>query len=451
MKLNDKQKAFVNSKSPEIIISGGFRSGKTVAMIIKMYLLCMFFPGNRLLLGRKSRADIDSATLPAIQDIFPAGTYEYRVGPGIIEFPNGSQILLYGLDMMVSGDDTKKSAQKIKGLDLGGVFIDQLEEIDYKMYEILTSRLSRKVPFHQMGATTNPANFWAYDYFKANPRKGTEYIETGMIDNKDNLPEGFIDTQLTKGEMYVRRFVYGEWSPDVLVEGAVFGEDFIREQRLLERKPIRTIDGIKIFHEPAQHVYQIGVDPSIGATDPCGIKVVDVDTGELVASYKGFVNTDAIVEKTVQLAMMYSLYKQPLVIPEATGVGQAFVEALKRVYSRIYEREVFNQRERKTTKKLGFYTNYATKTQLIENFKSLIAKKFPKIRDKEVIDETQTFIYTDEAQMQGAGAQKGFHDDQVMATLLAYWGVAPKTQREESMWDRLNRQTRKKVIKYNYN
>jgi hypothetical protein len=451
MKLNAKQKAYVNSKSPEIIISGGFRSGKTVAMIIKMYLLCMFFPGNRLLLGRKSRADIDSATLPAITDIFPAGTYEYRVGPGIIEFPNGSQILLYGLDMMVSGDDTKKSAQKIKGLDLGGVFIDQLEEIDYKMYEILTSRLSRKVPFHQMGATTNPANFWAYDYFKANPRKGTEYIETGMIDNRENLPEGFIENQLTKGEMYVRRFVYGEWTPDVLVEGAVLGENFVKEQTLLIKNPIREIDGIKIFHEPAHHVYQIGVDPSIGATDPCGVKVVDTDTGEIVASYKGFVNTDTIVEKTVQLAMMYSLYKQPLVIPEATGVGQAFVEALKRVYSKIYEREVFNQRERKTSKKLGFYTNFATKTQLIENFKTLCDKKFPKIRDREVVEEAKTFIYTDTASMQGAGAQTGYHDDQLMATFLAYWGVQPKTLREESLFERLDRQKAKKVIKYTYN
>ncbi len=410
----------------------------------------MFFPNNRLLLGRRSRADLDSATVPALMDVFPAGSYEYRPGPGIVEFGNGSQILLYGLDIMVSGDDTKKSAQKIKGLDLGGYFIDQLEEIEYKMYEQLSGRMSRNVPFHQAGSTTNPANFWAYDYFKANPRKGTEYIETGMIDNKENLPEGFIENQLTKGEMYVRRFVYGEWSPDVLVEGAVMSQEFIKEQRLLNKHPIREIDGIKIFEEPKNHEYQIGVDPSLGAVDPCGIKVVDKDTGELVASYKGFVNTEVIVEKTVQLALMYSLLRKPLVIPEATGVGQAFVESLKKVYDKIYEREVFNQRERKHSKKLGFYTNFATKTQLIENFKTLAGKKFPKIRDKEVIDEAQTFVYSDGVSQQGAGAQNGYHDDQLMATFLAYWGIAAPTLREKSLLSRIHGQNKKKVIKYMY-
>ena len=450
MWFNEKQEKFINSKSPEIIISGGFRSGKTVAMIVKMFFLSMFFPGNRLLLGRKSRADIDSATLPAVFDIFPNGVYEYKVGPGIIEFANGSQILLYGLDMMVSGDDTKKASQKIKGLDLGGVFIDQLEEVEYKMYEILTSRLSRNVPFHQMGSTTNPANFWAYDYFKANPRPGTEYLETGMNDNKDNLPDGFIETQLTKGEMYVRRFVYGEWSPDVLMDGQVFSEEVIRNQGLMVKEPIRSFDGINIYKEPENHEYQIGIDPSIGATDPCHICCVDKETGEEVANFTGFVPTNVITEKAVQIAMMYSKIKKPLMVPEVTGVGQALVEDLKKVYSPIYEREVFNQRERKTNKKLGFHTNYATKTQLIEHMKTLFQKNFPKWRDKESVNEMKTFIYSDEARMQGAGAQHPFHDDRIMAKMLAYWNIEAPTHREKNFFERVDRQKKKKVIQYQY-
>lgn len=448
MKLTPKQIEYINAKDPELLICGGFRSGKTVAMIIKMYLLAMFFPGNRILLGRKTKSDIESATLPAVFDIFPQGTYNYRVGPGIIEFPNGSQILLYGLDSSVGGDDTKKNPQKIKGLDLGAAFIDQLEEVEFKMYEQLTGRMSRNVPFRQIGANTNPANFWAYDYFKANPRASTKLIETGMADNKENLPEGFLEQQLTRGEMYVRRFVYGEWSPDVMVEGTVFSSDIVKDQRLFVKVPIREITGIKIFIEPVNHEYQIGVDPSVGAEDPCNITVVDKTTGDVVATYSAFVPTNVITAKILILAEMYSKVRMPLVIPEATGIGQALIEDLKKQYDRIYEREVFSKREKKHIDKLGFSTNYQTKIQLIENMQKLFQSKWPKLRDEKIIDELTTYMWSDEAQKKGAGAPSGFHDDRVMGTMLAYWGLKPTTFKERNILE--NRQEVPKAVKYIY-
>lgn len=447
--LNPKQLKYVNSKSAEILISGGYRSGKTIAMIIKMYLLSMFFPGNRILLGRKTISDLESATLPAVFDVFPKGTYNYRAGPGIIEFPNGSQILMYALDTSVSGDDTKRGTQPIKGLDLGGVFIDQLEEVAELMYEHASGRLSRNVPFHQMCSTTNPANFWAHSRFKQKPRKGTELIETGMIDNRENLPDGFIEQQLEKGEMYVRRFVYGEWSPDVLVEGVVFTSDIQKEQKLWAKPPIRELGGIKIFKEPDKnHSYQIGIDPSIGATDPCAIVVVDKVTGETVATYTAFVPTNVITMKAVILADMYTTEKKPLIIPEATGVGQALVEDLKKQYDHIYEREVFSKRENKTVDKLGFYTNYATKIQLIDGMTKLFQARWPKLLNKEIQDEMQTFTWTDEANKKGAGAQDNYHDDMLMATMLAYWGLKPVTYKQRNVLE--NSQKPAARITYQY-
>lgn len=447
--LNAKQQAFVNSKSPELLISGGYRSGKTVALIVKIYLLSMFFPNNRILLGRKSRSDIDSILIPAINDVFPPGTYTFKPGPGIIEFPNGSLILLYGLDTAVSGDDTKKASQKIRGLDLGGAFIDQLEETDQMMWEQLTGRMSRNVPFHQKAATTNPANFWAYSWFKSNPRVGTELIETGMIDNKDNLPEGFIEQQLTLGEMYIRRFVYGEWTTETMTEGRVFTVDVDKDQRLMSKKPIREVAGIKIFHEPVDHEYQIGVDPSTGAEDPCSIIVVDKFTGEIVATFSGYVPTNAITIKTLILTELYAVRKKPLVVPEATGIGQAFIEDLKKQYDHIYEREVFSKREAKTIDKLGFYTNYASKLQLIDNMTKLFQSKWPKLRDEDLIEEIRSFVWSDEAKKQGAGAPHPFHDDRVMAMMLAYWGLRPLNLKQKGILE--NRQETTRKITYQYN
>ncbi len=449
MTLTEKQIEFVNDKSGELLISGGYRSGKTVGLIIKIYLLSMFFPNNRILLGRKTRSDIDSTLMPAIQDVFPPGTYTYKVGPGIIEFPNGSQILLFGLDTNVGGDDTKKATQKIRGLDLGGAFVDQMEEVEQVVWEQLTGRMSRNVPFRQKAGTTNPARYWAYDWFKANPRNGTHLIETGMLDNKANLPEGFIEAQMQMGEMYIRRFVYGIWDTETMVEGRVFSSDIDKDQAFFTKDPIREIAGIKIFKEPESHEYQIGVDPSTGTVDPCNITVVDKFTGDITATFSGFVPTNVITTKTLILAEMYSKLKKPLVIPEATGIGQAFIEDLKKQWDHIYERETFNKRENRSIDKLGFSTSYQTKIQLIENMQKLFQVRFPKLHDRELIEEIRSFIWADEAKLKGAGAPPPYHDDRVMGMLLAYWNVKPLNLKQKNILE--NSQKTPTKIRYEYN
>lgn len=439
--LTENQIRYVNAKERMVMGNGGFAAGKTTAFLIKLFLLCEFFPGNRILLGRKSRVDVEASTLPDLFDIFPEGSYHYRPGPGKIEMANGSEILLYGLDVSQTGESTKKAEQKIKSLNLGAVFIDQLEEIEYSIIEKLTGRLRRNVPFQQMNFTGNPANYWAYDYFKKNPRHNTSLVEFSMMDNKANLSDDFIADQLSKPKLYVDRYVHGIWSPETMVEGSVFYQEHIDWMASQVKEPIRSFDGINIYHNPDQHEYQIGVDPSIGSEDPCHICVIDKDTGEEVANYSGFVPTNVIVAKTFQLASMYSLSSEPLVIPEATGVGQAFIEEFKKVWNNIYIREVFNHRTQKKTQKLGFYTNYSSKTQLIENYRVLLDKHFPKIRDKDTIDEFRTFIYSDEAALQGAGAQRNYHDDRVMAKLLAYWQVPPRDEFDTSV-------NKKKQVEY---
>jgi PBSX family phage terminase large subunit len=449
IKLNAKQKAFVNSRERYSTISGGFASGKTTAFIVKLILLAVFFPGNRILLGRKTKMDVEQATLPDFFDICPPEFYEYKVGPGIIEFKNGSQIIIMGLDALQSGagQDIKKAEQKIKSLNLGAVFIDQLEEIEYRVFEALTGRLRRNVGFQQMNFCTNPANFWAYDFFKAHPQPNTSLVETSMLDNKDNLPEQFIKDQLSRPKRYVERYVYGKWDTDIMVESAVFADEYRNEQRLFIKKPIREFDGIKVFEEPGKKEYFIGVDPSDGSVDPCAIVVVASDGG-VCATYSAYVPHSVIAEKAVQLAYMYSQWKKPLIIPESTGAGQALIELLKPKYERIYEREVFNQREKKEINKLGFSTNYASKKLLIEHMIELFQQKIPTLRDHYIVEEMNTFIYSDEVKQKGAGAQNNFHDDRLMATMLAFWPIKAAQRPKKKLGNILDRQNDKNMVKY---
>jgi hypothetical protein len=143
---------------------------------------------------------------------------------------------------------------------------------------------------------------------------------------------------------------------------------------------------------------------------------------------------------------MYSYYKRPLIIPEVNGAGLAFVEKLKMVWDNIYIHNDPSKMKEGIGNKLGWTTTFASKTRLIENMKSIMNKHFAKIRDAEVIEEMKTFIYSDEANQKGAGAQSGYHDDQLMATMLAYWGVVPRSLKDETSYVRRLLQAKSKPL-----
>lgn len=474
IKFNDKQIEFINNKARSLLISGGMSSGKTLGFIVKVILLAQFFPGSHFLIGRKTQGNAEDTFMKDFAELCPPEIYRHEKGNHKIVFSNGSEAEFWGLDALQSGasTDIKKAEQKLKSHNFSFIFTDQLEEIELKVFDALQSRMRRrmcthsadqmeihrdqkgnaiyesctvcgKYTFNQYCATTNPANFWGYDYFKVNPRPNTHLIETSTLDNKAHLTEQFIQNELQKPEAYKAKYFYGQWDDKSMVEGGVFYEEWIQNQRALIAPPLRILGGIRIFNEPAFEEYQIGVDPSLGASDPCNITCVSKRTGKVVATYTANVPTNVIVQKAVQIASLYSSKLPPLIVPEATGVGQAFIEALRPVYENIYIREVYSAIELKKTNKLGFYTTHATKTQLIENMKELFSKGFPKLQDEDTVSELNKFIYTDEAAQKGAGAQAGYHDDRVMGAMLAFWDVPfvyiPEDRQDEVMLKRVER------------
>ena len=433
--LNKTQEAFVNDLTARYCLnSGGYGSGKSLALYIKLVLFLQCFPGNRILLGRKTLMDIERATLPDVFELMSGMRYEHRIKEGVINFPNGSQIILFGLDALQSGDlgDIKKAQQKVKSLNLGAYFIDQLEEIEYDVFESLNARLRRtECPIRQANMTCNPANFWAYHFFVEKRVKiGENWIDgqdnqsalykSSMMDNKEYLPEDYIKDQLSKEERYVKRYVYGEWTTDILTDKAVFAPEHIHNMGLRIKPPIVVEEGVSIWQQPQNYMYRMGVDPSEGAVDPSSISLVN-QGGELVASFCGYLTIPALIEK---VKFLYWKFNRPLVIPESNAAGVALLEGIRDL--KLYSRQQFEYREHKFTEKVGFKTSYQSKQALISNFQDLLRKGFPKIYDAKTVEEFKTFEWVDEAQKQGAGAKRGFHDDRVMSILLAFWEFTPK-------------------------
>ena len=422
--LLNSQKEFLNNLGARYILNcGGYGSGKSLALYLKLILFVLCFPENRILLGRKTLSDIERAVLPDLFELMPEQWYEHRVKDAVINFFNGSQIILFGLDALQSGDlgDIKKAQQKIKSLNLGAYFIDQLEEVEYDVFDSLNSRLRRmNVPVRQGDMTCNPANFWAYDWFKANPRPETDLYLSSMLENQANLPEDYLKDQLAHDERYVRRYVKGEWTPDVLTDKAVFAGEYIARFEMMKKNPLRSEEGCEIYDDAKNIPYQMGVDPSEGVVDPSSISVISGE-GKKVAKFNGLLPVHGLIEK---VKFLYYKYRHPLIVPEANAAGAALIEGIKDL--RLYKRRQFEYRERKETEKIGFHTSFQSKQALIDHFHNLLRKGIPQIYDQKTIDELKVFVWSNEARQQGAGAQRGFHDDDVMSTLLGFWEFSPK-------------------------
>jgi hypothetical protein len=418
--------------------SGGFGSGKSLALYIKLILAVKCFPGNRVLMGRKTMSDIDRAVLPDLFELMPKSWYEHRVKDGVINFPNGSQIVLFGLDAMHSGGiaDIKKAQQKLKSLNLGGYFIDQLEEVERDVIEVLNSRLRRAgVPIRQGNSDTNPANFWAYHQYKLKKRwNGEDWLddpdstatlyESSMLHNP-SLPADYMFQQLGNGEDYIRRFVKGEWSTKVLLKGSVFPEEHIRYLELMHKPILETREGCQIYETFKPGVeYRMGVDPSEGVVDPSSISVVSSE-GKKVARFNGKVPITALADK---VKFLYYQYNKPLIIPESNAAGAALIREIRDL--NVYRRKKMDERWDKETEILGFRTSWESKEQLINHFKQLLRERIPKIYDSNTTEEMRQFTWNSEATQKGAGAARGFHDDEVMSTMLAYWDWHPRKTEE---------------------
>lgn len=421
-------------KSDFALNSGGFGSGKSLALYLKLILICQCFPGNRVLLGRKTLSDIDRAILPDLFDIMPQGWYEHRVKDGLINFSNGSQIILFGLDAMQSGGvaDIKKAQQKLKSLNLGAYFIDQLEEVEYDVFEVLNSRIRRTdIPFRQGNMDSNPANFWAYHMFKKkqkwngegwveDPNSNASLYESSMLHNP-HLPWDYIRRQLGNGKDYVARFVLGEWSTDLLLKGTVFAKEHIGWLTQFVKQPVKIEEGCEIFEQPRPGLeYRMGVDPSEGIVDPSSISVVSSE-GRKVAKFNGKVPIQGLADR---VKFLYYKYQKPLIVPESNSSGTALIREIRDL--RVYRRKQLEYKTDIETEKLGFRTSWDSKQQLIDHFQKLLRNKVPRIFDSRTIDEMKSFMWSNEASQVGAGAARGFHDDDVMSTLLAFWDFDPK-------------------------
>lgn len=145
--------------------------------------------------------------------------WEYNQHKGIIKFHNGSEIILKDLYHYVGKDANFDS---LGSLEITGAFIDECNQVVYKAWQIVKSRIRYKLKENNLVpkllGSCNPAKNWTYKYFYK-PYKTKDlpihrqFIQSLPTDNK-HLPESYIESLEQLDEVSRRRLLKGDWEYD---------------------------------------------------------------------------------------------------------------------------------------------------------------------------------------------------------------------------------------------
>ncbi len=265
---NQSQQEFVFDRTPFLLLSGGFGSGKTTALAWKIIMMMVdseFYgdlSGNVGIAGRVGLEDFKKTTLPEILRWLPKSWIRNHFEKnGVLELVNES-ILRYthfdGIDHLQS-------------LNVGFAAIDQMEQLKKEVFtalalerirlKVLTrydqfghlvvpefdritgeciseepERLAAVLKFQTVFGACNPGKSWLKQTFVMNERfkesqvpfihakyrKDFKLIESSAYENASNLPDGYIERQKReKSEKEFKRSVLGSWDE---FEGQVFSD-----------------------------------------------------------------------------------------------------------------------------------------------------------------------------------------------------------------------------------
>jgi hypothetical protein len=196
----------------------------------------------------------------------------------------------------------------------------------------------------------------------------------------------------------------------------------------------RGIDkGYWIFKYPeAGKSYMVAADVARGdSSDFSAAQIVDIETMEQVAEYKGKIPTKDYARALMTMATEYN---NALLVIENANVGWAVIqEVLDSNYPNLFYSssdlqyvDVENQMSNKINsieKKMtpGFTTSNKTKPLVISKLESYLRNKEVIIHSNRLIEELNVFIWKSSGTSAKAEAMSGYNDDLVMSMGIGLW------------------------------
>jgi len=257
-----------------ILLYGGSRSGKTFMLLYAIIVRALKHKSRHLVLRlhfNHVKTSVWHDTLPKVIELAcPHLSVKWNRSDYYVEFPNGSEIWIGGLD-------DKSRTEKVLGTEYSTIFFNECSQLTYDSTQTALSRLAENSGLvNKAYYDCNPPNkkHWLHEMFldgiepeEKQPYEHPEQYASLLmnpIDNKENLPDGYIETILGGLSRRKReRFLLGLWRSSV--EGALWSED----------------DILRLSQPPVMDRIVIGVDPATTSGEKSD------ETGIIVAGKSG--------------------------------------------------------------------------------------------------------------------------------------------------------------------
>tara|TARA_R100001460_G_scaffold18132_3_gene38523 strand:+ start:636 stop:2213 length:1578 start_codon:yes stop_codon:yes gene_type:complete len=204
----------------------------------------------------------------------------------------------------------------------------------------------------------------------------------------------------------------------------------MKESSVREPMEKRGIDSNYWIWQPPNYTrnYVVSADVSRGdGTDYSAFHIIDVESLEQVAEYKGKISTQDFGNMLVNVA---SEYNNALLVVENNNIGWAAIQqVIDREYPNLFytskdlqyvdvQHQITNRyRSQERNMVPGFSTTSKTRPLIVAKLEEMFREESVLVHSNRLIDELFVFIYNGNK----AEAMTGYNDDLVMSFAIALW------------------------------
>lgn len=270
-------------------------------------------------------------------------TYKFNAQSNVIEFVNGSSIILKDLYQYPADPNF----DSLGSLEISGAFIDEVNQCTEKAKNVVASRIRYKLSDYKLRPkvlmSCNPAKNWVYDFYKSwrdeTLASHKKFVQAKLVDNP-HISE-FYEEQLKKLDPVSReRLLHGNWEYD---EG---------KDRLFDYEAILNLFTNSTVKNEEEDYY-LSCDVALLGSDKLvicvwkGMVVEEIITKDKTSAD----NVEALIRS---LADKYNIKKRNIII-DSDGVGQYLSHYMKGVQPFINNGKALNQENYQNLKTQCFY------------------------------------------------------------------------------------------------